>query len=232
MRILPAGVVVLLAVVSYSALAQNLQIQAVPPQGAVVGQDYALPLTATGGSGPYTWKLVSGTLPPGLKLQAHSGKLLGVPTTVGNYQFTVAVLDSSVPQLQITDNLAVQVIEGLSVAWQDEPKAQGGKISGSAVVTNQSGDEFSLTVIIVAVNEIGRATALGYQHFRLAPGASSQVIPFGSSPGMGTYYVRIDAVAHRPGKKHVFHASKQTSPTLKVSDLSGLTRGNRKKPLV
>ena len=192
---------------------------ATPPQGALVGQDYTLPLTTTGGITPYTWSVVGGELPPGLRIQQHKGNIVGTPTTAGIYHFTVAVADSSIPQLQLKRDFNIQVIEGLTVSWQDAPAVHGNKISGSAVVSNHTGDEFVLTVIVVAVNQIGRATALGYQHFKLAGGSTSPVIPFGSSPGMGTYYVRIDAVAHRTGKKHIFRSNKQTSATLTVSDL-------------
>lgn len=205
--------------VSCLAVTQDLQMQAPQPPGAVVGQDYSLPMTVSGGIMQYTWQVVEGQLPPGLKLQQHKGAIVGTPTTAGTYHFTVAVADSSIPQQEVRRAFNIQVIEGLALEWKDAPAAHGNKISGSAVLTNQTGDEFVLTVIIVAVNEIGRATALGYQHFKLAAGASSPVIPFGSSPGLGTYYVRIDAAAHRPGKKHIFRASKQTSADLKVSQL-------------
>jgi hypothetical protein len=163
------------------------------------------------------WRHHAIQLPPGLKLQQHKGAIVGTPTTAGTYHFTVAVADSSIPQQEVRRAFNIQVIEGLALEWKDAPAAHGNKISGSAVLTNQTGDEFVLTVIIVAVNEIGRATALGYQHFKLAAGSSSPVIPFGSGPGLGTYYVRIDAVAHRPGKKHIFRASKQTSDPIKVT---------------
>lgn len=214
-RLMIAAIVVLC--VSCLARTQDLQMQVPPPQGAVVGQEYSLPVTATGGIMPYTWQVVEGQLPPGLKLQQHKGAIVGMPTTAGTYHFTIAVQDSSIPQLQLRREFNIQVIEGLSLEWQDAPAAHGNKLSGSAVVTNQTGDEFVLTVVIVAVNQIGRATALGYQHFKLAAGSTSPVIPFGSSPGLGTYYVRIDAVAHRPGKKHIFRASKQTSDTIKLT---------------
>ncbi len=205
--------------VSCLAITQELQLQAPPPQGAVVGQAYSLPVTATGGIMPYTWKLVAGDLPPGLRIQRHKGAIVGTPTTTGTYHFTIAVVDSSIPQQELRRDFNIQVIEGLALEWKDVPAAHGNKISGSAEVTNQTGEDFVLTVLVVAVNEIGRATALGYQHFKLAAGASSPVIPFGSNPGLGTYYVRIDATAHRPGKKHIFRASKQTSADLKVSQL-------------
>ena len=201
------------------AFGQDLQMQVPPPQGAIVGQAYTLPLTVTGGITPYTWSVVSGDLPPGLRVQPHKGNIVGTPTTAGTYHFTVSITDSSIPQLELHRDFNIQVIEGITVNWQDVPAVHGNKLSGSAVVSNQTGDEFVLTVIVVAVNQIGRATALGYQHFKIPAGSSSPVIPFGSTPGMGTYYVRVDAVAHRTGKKHIFRTSKQTSANLQISDL-------------
>jgi hypothetical protein len=44
-----------------------------------VGVPYMFQLLAAGGSGSYRWKIVSGTLPPGLVLDA-SGLIHGTPT--------------------------------------------------------------------------------------------------------------------------------------------------------
>jgi len=217
MRIPLAASVVLLWLVNGLAFGQDLQIAPLPPQTAFVGQSYTLPLQATGGSLPYTWQLQSGDLPPELTLQAHSGKVLGVPTTPGEYRFTIAVVDSSVPKMQLQRDIVIQVIAGLSIDWKQPPAVHGTVLSGSAVVNNQTPNDFDLTVVIVAVNQIGRATALGYQHFKLAAHATSPVIPFGSSPGPATYYVRVDAVGHRPGHQHIYRASKQTSDPIKVT---------------
>jgi uncharacterized protein (TIGR03437 family) len=51
-------------------------------------------LTATGGTPPYTWTLVGGSLPPGLGLSS-AGVLSGTPTTPGSYTFTVKVTDAA-----------------------------------------------------------------------------------------------------------------------------------------
>jgi hypothetical protein len=119
--------------------------------------------------------------------------------------------------MQIQRDVIIQVVAGLTIDWKEPPGVHGTAISGSAMVTNQTANDFDLTVVIVAVNKIGRATTLGYQHFMLAAHATSPVIPFGSSPGPETYYVRADAVAHRPGHQHIYRANKQTSDAIKVT---------------
>lgn len=216
MRIRWAASVVFLWLATTAALSQNVQIGQLPPQGAVAGQNYTLPLSATGGAAPYSWHLVSGDLPPGLKLHPHNGKIAGIPTTPGDYNFTIKVSDANIPHAQASQSFAIHVIAGLVVDWKEAPKVSGNVLSGSAVVVNDSGHKLDVTVIIVAVNEIGRATALGYQRFTLASAATSPVIPFGSSPGLGTYYVRADVVAHSP-HQHVYRANKQTADTIKVT---------------
>jgi hypothetical protein len=217
MRIRLAAAIVLLGFTNCLAFSQTLQIAAIPPQTAIVGQNYTLPLTGTGGSLPYTWQVEGGNLPAGLKLHPHAGNISGVPTTPGDYHFTVVLVDYSVPKLQVQLDVVIQVIAGLAIDWKEPPAVHGTAISGSAVVTNQTATDFDLTVVIVAVNKIDRATTLGYQHFMLAAHATSPVIPFGSSPGPGSYYVRADAVAHRPGHQHIYRASKQTSDAIKVT---------------
>jgi len=51
---------------------------------------YSQSLQASGGTPPYAWSLVSGTLPRGLALNS-SGTISGTPTKQGMYNFTVRV---------------------------------------------------------------------------------------------------------------------------------------------
>jgi hypothetical protein len=60
----------------------------------VTGSFYNQTLTATGGTGPLTWDVSSGSLPGGLSL-SNGGVLSGLPTPTGTFNFTVRVQDSS-----------------------------------------------------------------------------------------------------------------------------------------
>ena len=217
MRARPILLLTVLCLSSYLASAQSLHMDAVPDQTAVAGQPFILGLNAAGGAPPYSWQLQNGQVPPGCKLNAQTGRISGVPTTAGDYHVAIAVRDSNTPRIQVQRELTIHVIEGLSIDWKEPPAIHGNTISGSAIVSNQTAHSMALTVIVVAVIEIGRATTLGYQHFTIAAAAKSAVIPFGASPGKGTYYVRADASAHQAGRGHVFRASKQTAGNMTLA---------------
>jgi len=63
---------------------------------AVINVAYSATLTSTGGVGPFTWALASGTLPPGLSISS-GGVISGTPTTLGTTSFKVSVTDSQTP---------------------------------------------------------------------------------------------------------------------------------------
>ena len=64
------------------------------PSGRV-GVAYETGLFPLGGTPPWRWSHVAGTLPPGLRVQASPGRVLGTPTTPGTFTFTVRVDDSA-----------------------------------------------------------------------------------------------------------------------------------------
>ena len=65
-----------------------------PASTAQVGAAYNSALVANGGVAPYTFSIISGSLPPGLTLNTSTGAITGAPTTAGTYNFTAKVVDS------------------------------------------------------------------------------------------------------------------------------------------
>jgi hypothetical protein len=80
---------------SYSLTIYQIEIS--PPVLPVAYRDqpFSQGLTASGGTEPYTWSVLSGALPPGVTLNPASGLLSGTPTATGTYAFTVKVLDAN-----------------------------------------------------------------------------------------------------------------------------------------
>ena len=66
--------------------------------GGTINVTYSQTLTASGGTPPYSnWVVTSGSLPPGLTLNASSGTISGTPTTATGspFSFSVTVTDSA-----------------------------------------------------------------------------------------------------------------------------------------
>ena len=84
-----------------------------PP--GTVGNSYSATLAAAGGTTPYTWALISGSLPAGLSLSVSSGAITGTPTASATSSFTMLVTDSSSPAETATTNLSITVLLPLSV---------------------------------------------------------------------------------------------------------------------
>lgn len=59
-----------------------------------VGVPYSQQLTATGGSPPYSWSIIAGSV-PGLTLNPSTGVLADTPTAAGAFSFTVQVRDGA-----------------------------------------------------------------------------------------------------------------------------------------
>jgi hypothetical protein len=162
-----------------------------PP--ARVRQPYQFQLQAQGGIPPFKWTLSRGSLPPGLTL-SQDGVISGTPTEKGEFPVVISISDGSTPQQKKNQAYVFHVVAPLLAEWSQPPRVNGRRIEGEVKITNQTGYDFDLTWIVMAINEIGRATALGYQHGVVKDGAELQ-IPFGEQLPRGAYDVDGTVVA-------------------------------------
>jgi hypothetical protein len=90
------------------------------PNGSV-GTQYNATVNASGGLQPYSWNILSGSLPPGLSPNNNNNSLniSGTPTTAGSYPFTV----------QVTDNQGDTASQQFTVVIGTQP--QGYTVSGN-----------------------------------------------------------------------------------------------------
>lgn len=94
-----------------------------------VGVQYAVALSVSGGTAPYTWSY-TGSLPPGLSLVPSQSLIIGTPTTAGNYQFTLTVVDQNNVSVSKVFNLPINTSGGgssLSISTTSLPAATVGQ---------------------------------------------------------------------------------------------------------
>jgi hypothetical protein len=78
------------------------------PAGTV-GSSYSATLTAAGGITPYTWAVITESLPAGLSLNTSTGAITGTPSASGISGLAVLVTDSSSPAETATATLSITV---------------------------------------------------------------------------------------------------------------------------
>ncbi|MCD9087349.1 Ig-like domain-containing protein [Stenotrophomonas sp. SY1] len=84
------------ATVNVTVSSPTISYAPTSPAPGIAGLPYSHSVAgASGGAGPYTYSLLSGTLPAGMSL-ASNGILSGMSTDVGSFNFTVRAQDSSV----------------------------------------------------------------------------------------------------------------------------------------
>lgn len=177
-----------------AAAGPPLAVRTLKPARAYLQSPYRFELKVDGGIRPVKWRVTNGSMPPGLALSSD-GLLSGTPVKAGTFSFTVTLSDSGIPVQQIASVLTITVVPPLTVRWSHIPKVNGQRVDGAIKVSNQTGEDFDLTMTVLAVNENGRATAIGYQRFPLKKNTNDFEIPFGENLPFGAYNVNVDVIA-------------------------------------
>ncbi|MFZ0804790.1 MAG: putative Ig domain-containing protein [Candidatus Sulfotelmatobacter sp.] len=195
--------------------ASQLQIEndAILPE-TYPGANYAVTFHARGGVPVLHWKVVKGTIPPGLILD-DGGNLFGRPVRDGEFRFTASVKDGSNQAVQ--KSFVIRVKSALTADWKVPAHVSGNRIDGSVKVSNTTPDEVDLTFVVLAVAENGRATAIGYQHFVLPPATLDKELPFGDTLPRGGYVVHVDVVGEVAPKNLIHRKRLQTKGPLQVT---------------
>ncbi|HXA56734.1 MAG TPA: cadherin repeat domain-containing protein [Candidatus Acidoferrum sp.] len=160
------------------------------PNGALHAIYPSTTLQASGGVGPFTWTVTSGTFPPGLTL-ATSGLISGIPTQTGTFSFTVEVADSETPVQTATANLTIIVTDLNILNGNYAFEFNGFTSTGNAISlagSFTSDGQGNITNGVEDVNAIGAAPKnQTFTGTYTATGNGRGVMTFSSIPGTPTY---------------------------------------------
>jgi hypothetical protein len=192
----------------------QLTVSAKIPPRLFLHQQYQVRLEAQGGVAPYNFEVSEGSLPRGLNLR-EDGILDGTPISPGEFRATVTVTDGARPAHARDLRIVLRVVAPLAAEWTQPPHVSGRRIEGVIKLTNETDQDFDLTFVVLAVNETGRATTIGYQRFTLKQDTAEMEVPFGENLPAGTYEVNADVVGEVAAAGNIFRA-RLVMPGLRV----------------
>jgi Putative Ig domain len=109
---------------SVSTSPSTLSISTSALVGGISQKTYTAGLAASGGTAPYSWSVVSASLPAGLTLNASTGQVSGTPTATGTSNFTVQVRDSSTVPQTASAALSILIVGVLQITTSSLPAPQ------------------------------------------------------------------------------------------------------------
>jgi hypothetical protein len=196
------------------AIGEPIALQTPSLPKGFMRQPYHFKLEAQGGILPLRFEVTAGSPAEGIDL-ADDGTLSGAATEVGTFHFVVTITDSGKPARQQKQELTLDVVAPLVVEWSKKPVITGRRLEAAIKVSNQTGQDFDFTLIALAVDQNGRATAVGYQHFSLLKN-TDQLIPFGENLARGVYELNVDAVGEVEATNTIYRRRLATGEKLQV----------------
>jgi subtilisin family serine protease len=180
---------------------------------------YNATLVASGGVTPYTWTVVSGTLPAGLSLAQTTGVISGAPTATGTSNFTVQVKDSN--SQTATKALSISINAAIGGITLPQSNAVQGSAVGSVSLgfpnANTSGN---LIVVFVRMSTTTQTVTVTDTAGNTYTQAVSQVQ---SSDGHQVYIFYAKNIAGKTNTVTATFSSTNNHPWLAIYEYSGLS---------
>lgn len=188
---------------------------------AYTGVQYTQSLTAVGGTSPYKWAILSGTLPDGLVFDSLTGTFSGKVRSVYASLVTVQLTDSAGGYFTLTFSLAVNsTLPTLSRVGAFAQFAAGGGWSTTIYLTNRNsfsipvsvnlwaddGSEMSLPVVTEQKRTDVTAAASSITGLQLDP---EETIVIRNNGGSGTGWAEVLSTSSLSGYS-VFHYTSAT----------------------
>jgi len=157
-----------------------------------VGSVYAKTLSADGGTAPYTWDVVAGSLPAGLSLNSTTGAITGTPTFDGSSSFTIEVTDATTQTA--TKAFTISVVDGPTAVT-----TAASSVGTTTTVVNGTVDPGNLVTsagfCFGTASDLTGCTEISADQSPLSAGPSTVAVSStltGLTPGT-TYYARTQA---------------------------------------
>ncbi len=109
----------------------TLTVSSAEPPDVTKGTYYYYYLNPIGGVQPYTFSVISGSLPAGLSLDPSAGDIFGTPTGTGTSSFAVQITDSSTPAPQSVTQVYTLTVDAPAPLQITNATLAAGSVGGS-----------------------------------------------------------------------------------------------------
>lgn len=138
---------------NWEAVSTGIAINAYQLATAIEGVPYNSGLSASGGLTPFTWSIVSGSLPAGLSLNPETGVISGIPAATGSFDIEIEVVDAQSDSDQLEFNLLVKE-NTVPIAFADSVETVSNYYLSIDILSNDTdndGDRFNWEILITEV---------------------------------------------------------------------------------
>ena len=179
---------------SYSVLITGTLVLNPPRLSAgIQGSAYSQIITTSGGTGPYTYSILSGTLPNGLSLNNTTGEISGTPTTATTYSFTILATDSETTTNSGSQAYSIQIVPSTSTVLSESIYSLGLETSGTprTISISNTGSLTANNVTYTPSPALPNGTSISPATCgNIAPGGTCQLtITPGSTPSAEPYNI-------------------------------------------